>query len=87
MSRTVGQRGGEGRLGKIVAAKRLPGAAEEVGGGTHFFLDRPEQEDEQGLRKANRDERGVYLRSDESPNGEAVGPLMRLFGRFLSEAR
>src|SRR5215210_8915687 len=26
---------------------------------------------------------GVYLRSDEPPNGEAVGPRMRLFRQFL----
>jgi hypothetical protein len=33
-------------VGETVAAHRLPGAAEAVGGGTHFFLDRPEREDE-----------------------------------------
>jgi transposase len=46
------------------------------------FLDGPEQEDEQGLRKANRDKRGVHLRGDESPDGEEIGPLVRVFGQF-----
>jgi hypothetical protein len=29
-------------VGETVAAQRLPGFAETVGGRTHFFLDRPE---------------------------------------------
>jgi hypothetical protein len=40
------QRGREGRLGKALAAQRLAGTAEEVGGATHVFLDGSEQEDE-----------------------------------------
>src|SRR5215217_3170414 len=68
---------------KLLPPKRLPGAAEEVGGGTHVFLDGPEQEDEQGLRKANRDQRGFHLRGNEPFDGKEIGSLMRLFGRFL----
>jgi hypothetical protein len=45
-------------------------------------MNRPEQEDEQGLREAARDWRSLHLRADESPNGEEIGPLMKLFGRF-----
>ena len=34
---------------KLLPPKGFPGSAETVGGGTHFFLDGAEQEDEQGL--------------------------------------
>jgi hypothetical protein len=52
------------------------------GGGAHLFLVGPEQAYEQGLREAVRDERSHYLRCHEPPDGEAFGPLMRLFGQF-----
>jgi hypothetical protein len=42
-----------------------------------------EQEDEQGLREAGGHQRGFRLRGDESPDGEEVGSLVRLFRRFL----
>jgi hypothetical protein len=51
----VGQGMGEGgrgrRVAETVAPRRLPGVAEEVGGGADDRLDRSEQEDEQGLRE------------------------------------
>jgi hypothetical protein len=46
---------------------------------TYSWID---QEDEQRLREVAREQRGVYLRGDESPDGEAFGSLTRLFGRF-----
>src|SRR5215211_1818260 len=49
----------------------------------YVLLDRPQQTDEQGLRETHRDERGLHLRGDEPPNGEEIGSLMRIFGRFL----
>jgi hypothetical protein len=36
-----------------------------------------------GLRKAGRDERSLRLRGDEPPDGDAVGPCLAFFGRFL----
>ena len=54
-----------------------------MGGGADDFVDMSEPEDEQGLRKAVRDGRGVHVRGDDAPYGEAVGPLVRLFRQFL----
>src|SRR3712207_9453094 len=59
--------------------------AEAVGGGANLFLVGSEQEAEQGLRAAARDRRSLHLRGDEPPDGQAFGPLMRLFGQFRSE--
>ena len=50
-----------------------------------FSWDRPKQKDEQRLRETHRDEPGVHLRSDESPDGEEIGPLVRLFSQFQKE--
>src|SRR5829696_10526149 len=41
-----------------------------------------EQEDEQGLREAARELGSLHLRGYQPPDGEAIGPLMRLFGQF-----
>jgi hypothetical protein len=38
---------------------------------------------EQGLREGFRKWRDFYLRGDEPPDGEAVGPFMRLFRQSL----
>ena len=59
--------------------------AAAVGGEADIFLNGSEQENEQGLREANRDQGGVHLRGDESPDGEKAGPIVRLFGQFLSK--
>jgi hypothetical protein len=58
-----------------------------MGGGADVFLDRPEQKDEQRLRAAAGERRSLYLCSDESPDGEEIGSLVRLFGQFLYELR
>jgi transposase len=47
-----------------------------------FLVVGTEQTDEQGLRTASRDERGVRLRSYDALDGEAISPLMRLFRQF-----
>jgi len=49
VGRAVVQRGSAGRLGETIATERISGVAETVGGGTDVFLDRSEQENEQGL--------------------------------------
>ena len=79
----VGQRRRGSRLAETTAPRRLPGFAEEVGCGANVLLDRPEQEDEQRLREANRHERGVHLRGHDPPDGEAVSPCSVVFGQFL----
>jgi transposase len=61
--------------------------AEEVGGGAHVLVVGPEQEAERRLRAAARDRRSLHLRGDEPPDGEAFGPLMRVFGQFHREVR
>jgi hypothetical protein len=48
----------------------------KVGCGAHILLVSTEQTDEQGLRKASRDERGVCLGGYESLDGEALGSLV-----------
>jgi hypothetical protein len=64
----------------------LPGAAEKVGGGADDRLDRPQQEDEQGLRAATGDRRSIHLRGDEPPDAQALGTLMRLFGQSRKQS-
>ncbi len=56
-----------------------------MGGGADVLVDRLEPQDEHGLRAFARDKRGVHLLfGDDTTDGEAIGSLMRLFGRFLS---
>jgi hypothetical protein len=83
MGKGVQQRGNRHRFGEAVAGERpeaLP--AEEMDSGADLFMVGPEQEDEQGLRKAAGERRGFHLRGDEPPHGEAFGSLMRLFRQF-----
>src|SRR3712207_15687 len=47
----MGQGGRSARLGEVYAPQGLSGAAEKVGSGADDSLDRPKQEDEQGLRE------------------------------------
>src|SRR5215212_885237 len=55
-----------------------------MGSGEDVFVGRSEQEDEQGLRTVARELGGVHLRGDDKAHGETIGPLMRLFRRFLT---
>jgi hypothetical protein len=48
----------------------------------HVFLALAEQEAEQRLRAVAGELGSVYLRSYEPPDGEEIGPLMRVFGQF-----
>src|SRR3712207_2464798 len=50
-----------------------------MGSRTHVFLDRPEQEDEQGLREALCERRSVRVRCHESPHDEALSSRLRPF--------
>ncbi len=54
-----------------------------LGYGTHLLLVKPGPAHEQGLREGARDGRSVHVRGDDALDGEAVGPLMSLFRRFL----
>jgi hypothetical protein len=49
-------------------------------------VDRPEPQAEQGLREADRNERGVRLGGYDASDGKTIGSLMRLFRRFLSQS-
>jgi putative transposase len=46
---------------KLLPPRRLRGVAEEVGGGADAVMDRPKQEDEQGLREDMRERGGVLV--------------------------
>src|SRR5215207_3653608 len=88
----VGQ--GVGQGGRRVRPEEVPtpGGAQVVpaaalGGGEDLFLVGPEQEDEQGLREAAGDGRSPNLRGDEPPDGEEIGPPMRVFRQFQGELR
>ncbi len=74
------------RRPRVSAAARLHGPAEEVGGREDVRMAGAEQEDEQGLRAAAGDGRGVHIRGDDTAHGEAVGPLVKLFRRFLDDS-
>ena len=54
-------------------------------GGEDLLLALPEQADEQGLRKALRHRGSVHLRSNDAPDGEAVGPCIGFFKQFLEK--
>src|SRR5215213_4297623 len=53
--------------------------------GADLLLAFSEQEAEQGLRAAGRDQRGANLRGHDAVDGEAFGPCLRLFGQFQGE--
>jgi hypothetical protein len=50
-------------------------------------VDGTESEVEQGLREGSGEWRSVHVRTDDSLDGEAIGPLMRPFGRFLTDRK
>src|SRR5215212_5018529 len=82
----VGQRG-RGARPEDALTSEGPEAilAAALGCGADLFLVGAEPEDEQGLRAAARERRGVRLRGDEPPDGKAFGSLMRLSDGFLTE--
>ena len=61
--------------------------AEALGGREDLFLVGTEQEDEQRLRAATRKLGSLNLRGDEPPDGEEIGPVMRVFRQFHGEVR
>ena len=54
----------------------------DLGRGAHLRLVGTEQEDEQRLREAAAERRSFHLRGHESPDGEEIGSLVRLFRQF-----
>src|SRR5215213_3975260 len=75
----MGQRGPSAGLGEVYAPQRLSGGASSVGGGADAVMDRPEQEDEQGLREVMCERRSVRVRCHDSPHDEAARPCLRTF--------
>src|SRR5215211_336345 len=53
--------------------------------GEDLFLVGTEQAIEQGLREAARKLGSLHLRGDEPPDGEEIGPLMKVFGQLSPE--
>src|SRR5215208_5341474 len=75
----MGQREPSAGLGEVYAPQRLSGGASSVGGGADAVMDRPEQEDEQGLREVMCERRSVRVRCHDSPHDEAARPCLRTF--------
>ena len=85
MGKGVEQRGSFHRHKEVYAAERpetLP--AEEMDSGTDLLVVGTKQEDEQGLREAAGERGSLHLRCHEPPDGEEIGPFMRLFRQFPS---
>ena len=55
--------------------------------GEDLFLALSEQEAEQRLRASAGELGSLYLCGDEPPDGEEIGPLMRVFRQFQHEVR
>src|SRR5215212_2690426 len=75
----MGRGGRSARLGEVYATQGLSGASEKVGGRADTGMDRPAKEDEQGLREAVCERRGVGVRCHDSPHDEASRPCLRVF--------
>src|SRR5215204_371059 len=69
----------EGRLARALACPRISRLAAPLGSGALLYLDRPEQEDEQGLREAVCEQRSVRICWHDSPHAEAIDPPLRPF--------
>jgi hypothetical protein len=69
---------------KLMPPEGFRRLATSVGRREDVFVDRPEQEDEQGLRAAHCHERSIHLRSYDPRDGEAFGPCSIVFGQFLN---
>ena len=77
------QRGNPRRPEEVHAPQRpqaLP--AEEMDCGENLRLVGTEQEDEQGLRAASGELGSLHPRGDEPPDGEEIGPPVRVFRQF-----
>src|SRR5215203_1607375 len=75
----MGQREPSAGLGEVYAPQRLSGVASSVGCGADAVMDRPEQEDEQGLREVMCERGSVGVRCHDSPHDEAARPCLRTF--------
>src|SRR5215216_8045087 len=84
MGEGVQQRRGRHRFGEAYAGDGPETLlAEKMDSGAHLRMVGPEQEAEQRLREAAGERRSFHLRSHESPDGEEIGTLMRVFRQFL----
>ena len=85
MGEGVQQGGSSPRHEEVHAPERASALlAKKMDRGANVFLAPSKQEDEQRLRAAAAERRrSFHLRCDESSDGEEIGPLMRLSGRFL----
>ena len=79
---------GNDRLAQAFAAEgtQVLLLGEAVDRGAYLFVDRAEPQNEQGLREAVRNERGVHLGGYEPPDGEALGTRLRVFRQFQDDA-
>src|SRR5215213_5280483 len=86
MGEGVQQRRGRHRFGEAYAGDGPETLlAEKMDSGAHLRMVGPEQEAEQRLREAAGERRSFHLRSHESPDGEEIGTLMRVFRQFQHE--
>src|SRR5215208_1996346 len=86
MGEGVQQRRGRHRFGEAYAGDGPETLlAEKMDSGAHLRMVGPEQEAEQRLREAAGERRSFHLRSHESPDGEEIGTLMRVFRQFQGE--
>ena len=84
MGEEVERRGSPHRFGEAAASGGPETLlAEEMDRGAHLRLVGTEQEDEQRLREAAAERRSFHLRGHESPDGEEIGSLVRVFRQFL----
>jgi putative transposase len=61
---------------KLMPPKGFPSPAPKVGGGADLRVDKPQPEDEQGLRKVVRHRGSLRLCGDDEAYGEEVGPCV-----------
>jgi transposase len=87
VGRAVGQRECDCRLEEAIAYAGIHRSPAPLGSGAHVRLAIPQPTDEQRLRAAVRDGRSVRLCSDDSADGEAVGPCLGVFRYSLSATR
>ena len=85
MGQGVQHRGGYRRPEKVHARKRSQEVlAQQMGSAENTLMVGAEQEDEQRPRAAAGELGSVHLGGDEPPDGEEIGPFMRVFRQFLN---
>src|SRR5215218_1338609 len=69
----------EGRLARALASPRISHLAAPLGSGALLCLDRPQPQDEQGLREVMCVQRSVRICWHDSPHAEAIDSPLRPF--------